>query len=146
LIFRLPQRRPARPRASGSRLHAPHPVAKPGRKAAETAKAIGDATLESLIAFGLIKPPLELERDYKGSHLTAVIEASGKVVFAGEAYDSLSTAGGMARKQVVGAPPDRPYPQTNGWTFWHFRNEQGQSQEIEALRKGYIERAKQDRA
>ena len=54
---------------------------------------MADATLESLIAFGLIKAPFELEREYKGAHLTAVVEQNGKVMFAGEAYDSLSTAG-----------------------------------------------------
>jgi hypothetical protein len=112
-----------------------------GKKAAETARAMAEATLESLIAFGLIKAPLELEREYKGAHLTAVVEQNGKVMFAGEAYDSLSTAGGMARKQVIGAPLDRPYPQTNGWTFWQYRDDKGDLHEIEVLRKSYLERA-----
>jgi hypothetical protein len=31
-------------------------------------------------------------------------------------------AGGMARKSMIGAPEGRPYPQTNGWTFWQFRD------------------------
>ena len=44
-----------------------------------------------------------------------------RIVFAGQAYDSVSTAGGMARKSIVGSPPGRPYPQTNGWTFWEYR-------------------------
>jgi hypothetical protein len=112
------------------------------KKAAETAKAMADATLESLIAFGVIKAPFELERDYKGAHLTVVVEQNGKVMFADEAYDSLSTAGGMARKQVIGAPPDRPYPQTNGWTFWQYRDDNGDLQELQVLRKSYLERAK----
>jgi hypothetical protein len=60
--------------------------------------------LEKLIAADVINAPLDLEREYKGVHLTAVIERNGKVVFAGEPYDSLSTAAGMARKQVIGAP------------------------------------------
>jgi hypothetical protein len=112
-----------------------------GRKAAKTAKVMADATLESLIAFGVIKPPFDLERDYKGSQLTAVVEQSGKVMFAGKAYDSLSTAGGVARKQVIGAPPDRPHPQTNGWTFWQYRDEKGDLHELQVLRKSYLERA-----
>jgi hypothetical protein len=103
---------------------------------------MADATLESLIAFGLIKAPFELEREYKGAHLTAVVEQNGKVMFAGEAYDSLSTAGGMARKQVIGAPLDRPYPQTNGWTFWQYRDEKGSLQPVETLRKRYLDLAK----
>ena len=72
-----------------------------GKKAWETMRAMAEATLENLIAAGLIKPPLQLERDYKGAHVTAIIEQNGKVVFAGEAYDSLSTAAGMARKSVL---------------------------------------------
>jgi len=112
-----------------------------GKKAAATARAMADATLESLIAFGLIKAPFELERAYKGAHLKAVVEQNGKVMFAGESYDSLSTAGGMARKQVIGAPPDRPYPQTNGWTFWQYRDDKGDLHELQVLRKSYLERA-----
>jgi|HubBroStandDraft_1064217.scaffolds.fasta_scaffold110730_2 hypothetical protein len=112
-----------------------------GKKAAETAKGMADATLESLIGFGVIKAPFELERDYKGTHLAAVVEQSGKVMFAGEAFDSLSTAAGMARRQVIGAPPDRPYPQTNGWTFWQYRDDKGNLHELHVLRKSYLERA-----
>jgi predicted type IV restriction endonuclease len=114
-----------------------------GKKAWETMKLMADATLDNLIATGLVRPPLEVERDYKGVHVTAVIEQNGKVVFAGEAYDSLSTAGGMARKQVVGAPPDRPYPQTNGWQFWQYRDENGELHAVEQLRKRYLERGRE---
>jgi len=114
-----------------------------GKKAWETMKLMADATLDNLIATGLVRPPLEVERDYKGVHVTAVIEQNGKVVFAGEAYDSLSTAGGMARKQVVGAPPDRPYPQTNGWQFWQYRDEHGELHAVEHLRKRYLDRGRE---
>ena len=114
-----------------------------GRKAWETVKGMADATLDNLIAAGLIKTPFEMERDYKGVHVTAIIEKNGKVVFAGTAYDSLSTAAGMARKQVIGAPPDRPYPQTNGWQFWQYHDENGDLHELELLRKQYLERARE---
>lgn len=114
-----------------------------GKRAWETMKLMADATLDNLIAAGLVKPPFEVERDYKGVHVTAVIEQSGKIVFAGEAYDSLSTAGGMARKQVVGAPPDRPYPQTNGWQFWQYRDEHGELHAVEQLRKRYLDRGRE---
>ena len=57
----------------------------------------------------------------------------------GESYDSLSTAGGMARKSVIGSPPGRQYPQTNGWTFWKFCDpETGKLIEIDALRQKYL--------
>jgi hypothetical protein len=98
-----------------------------------------EPTLENLIAAGLIRPTLELERDYKGVHLVALIQQNGKVEFAGEQYDSLSTAAGMARKTVIGSPPDRPYPQTNGWTFWQYRDkETGELREMDYLRQQYL--------
>ncbi len=112
-----------------------------GKKAWKTMKAMADATLESLIGAGLIKPPLDVERDYKGVHLTAVIDRRGKVVFGEGVYDSLSTSAGMARRSVVGAPPDRPYPQTNGWQFWQYCDEHGKLQQLDHLRKQYITRA-----
>jgi hypothetical protein len=117
-----------------------------GKKAGETMKAMSDATLENLIGAGLIKPPLEVERDYKGVRVKAVIEANGKVVFGGEAYDSLSTAAGMARKSVIGAPQGRPYPQTNGWQFWQYRDEQGDLQELDHIRKRYLALTKEANA
>jgi len=107
-------------------------------KALETLEVMAEASLENLIGSGLIKPPLELERDYKGTHLTAVIAESGKVVFGEGAYDSLSTAAGMARRSVIGAPADRPYPQTNGWQFWQYRDEHGDLQQLDHLRKQYV--------
>ena len=96
-------------------------------------------TLNTLIAAGLVRPPLELEHDYKGVHLVAVIQRNGKVEFAGKQYDSLSTAAGMARKTVIGSPPDRPYPQTNGWSFWQYRDkETGELREMDHLRQQYL--------
>lgn len=112
-----------------------------GKKAWETMQAMADATLANLVEAGLIRPPLEVEREYRGVRLTAGIRQGGKVLFAGEAYDSLSTAGGMARKMVIGAPKDRPYPQTNGWQFWQYCDGNGELQEIDQLRRRYLARA-----
>jgi hypothetical protein len=82
-----------------------------------------------------------LEREYKGVHLKAVIHNDGTVGVSGEIYDSLSTAGGIARKSVIGSPPGKPYPQTNGWTFWKFRDsETGKLIEIDVLRQKYLKR------
>jgi hypothetical protein len=75
-----------------------------------------------LIRRGVIQAPLELERKYKGTVLTATLLEDGTIRFAGKGYNSLSTASGMARKSIIGAPPGRAYPQTNGWTFWQFRD------------------------
>ena len=97
--------------------------------------------LSALIEAGLLRAPLQLEREYKGVHLKAVVQNDGTVSVNGEIYDSLSTAGGMARKSVIGSPSGRPYPQTNGWTFWKFRDsETGKLIEIDVLRQKYLKR------
>ena len=89
-----------------------------GQKARQKIEATADATVGDLIHAGLIRTPFQIERDYKGVHLTAVVRQDGKVEFDEQAYDSLSTAAGMARKSVIGASTGRAYPQTNGWKFW----------------------------
>ncbi len=96
--------------------------------------------LRDLIDAGLVQPPLPLEKMYKGVKLEAVIAADGCVRFAEESYDSLSTAGGMARKSVIGAPPGRPYPQTNGWSFWLCRDSAGELCSVDDLRQEYLKR------
>jgi hypothetical protein len=102
-----------------------------------------DTKLSDLIQAGFIQTPLHLEREYKGAHLKAVIQNDGTVTFNGEAYDSLSMAGSMARKSVIGAPPGRLYPQTNGWIFWRFRDsETGELLEIDVLRQKYLKRSR----
>jgi predicted type IV restriction endonuclease len=79
-----------------------------------------DVTVSDLIQAGLIKAPLPIERNYKNVHLTGLVRPDGRVEFGGHLYDSLSTAAGMARKSVSGAPTGRPHPPTNGWAFWHY--------------------------
>jgi hypothetical protein len=97
--------------------------------------------LADLIEAGLLQPPLALEKTYKGVRLDAIVEADGRVRFTGESYDSLSTAAGMARKTVIGAPPGYAYPQTNGWIFWQFRDPAtGQLRPIDDLRQQYLQR------
>lgn len=77
---------------------------------------------------------------YKGVHLEALVEANGRVRFAEESYDSLSMAGGMARKSVSGAPPGRAYPPTNGWTFWLYRDRaSGELHPVDELRQQYLQ-------
>jgi hypothetical protein len=95
--------------------------------------------LSDLIGAGLITPPLRLERRYKGVDLEATIEIDGSVRLRNEVYDSLSAAGGMARVSVVGAPADRPYPATNGWTFWQHRDEDGELHALDVLRQRLLE-------
>jgi hypothetical protein len=54
------------------------------------------------------------------------------VSFDGQTYGSLSVAGQMARRSVIGADQRA---QTNGWTFWKYRAPDGQEREIDELRR-----------
>ena len=72
---------------------------------------------------------------YRGVVLKARIESADRIVVGGNALDSLSTAGGIARKSVPGSPTHEPYPQTNGWTFWEYRRADGTSHRLDALRR-----------
>ena len=95
--------------------------------------------LTELIVAGLIVPPLQVEKHYKGVRLEATIKQSGQVVWDGTSYDSLSTAAGMARKSVIGATEGRAYPQTNGWAFWQYQDpETGRLCYIDELRQQYL--------
>ena len=87
-----------------------------------------------------MRVPLDIERHYRGTDLRARIEAADRIVFGGAAYDSLSTAGGMGRKTVVGETPGRAYPQTNGWTFWQYRTADGVLHPFDELRRDLFER------
>jgi len=40
----------------------------------------------------------------------------------------------------VGAPPGREYPQTNGWTFWRFKDADGRLAFVDALRQRHFAR------
>ena len=52
----------------------------------------------------------------------------------------------MARKPLrTGDLKGRPYPPTNGWTFWRVRDsETGEVVEIDVLRDRYLERKKRE--
>jgi Restriction Enzyme Adenine Methylase Associated len=132
------------------------PSVRPSKKlqaAASRQKRIGgmgplqsQVSLEDLIRANIIRSPLELERTYKGNSLTARVETDGRVTCLGRRYDSLSTAAAMARFSIIGAPPGRKYPQTNGWTFWRFRNEAGETISVDVLRQRYLKRREGQKA
>jgi hypothetical protein len=97
-------------------------------------------TLAHVIGAGLIRVPFDIEHRYRGVDLHARIEGPGRIVYEGQPYDSLSTAGGIARRSVKGAPADRAYPQTNGWTFWQYRRSDGPLGFLDDLRRELFER------
>ena len=96
-------------------------------------------SVHDLVAANLLRPPLALTQKYLGQEVTTQIETDGRVTFDGRTYDSLSVAAGMARVSVKGAPtPPRKFWQTNGWTFWHYRDEDGQLRELATLRDKFL--------
>ena len=96
--------------------------------------------LADVIAGGLIRIPFEIEHRYLRVELRARIEGAGRIIFDGHPYDSLSTAGGIARRSVKGATAGRAYPQTNGWTFWEYRRPDGTLAVLDDLRRELFER------
>jgi len=127
-------------RAAGLRIVEPPPplpspsVAKPRRSRRSRQN---DVSLQALISENVIQPPLDLERDYLGHRVTARIEPDGRVTCLGQSYDSPSAAGGVARALVPGSPTNREFPQTNGWTFWRFRDSDGRLKPLDELRQQY---------
>lgn len=100
----------------------------------------GEVVLADLIAAGLVKPPLVLTKQYLGRELRAEVQADGSVMYNGTSYRSPSTAAAKAREQVKGGPPvGRTSWQTNGWTFWLFRDEDGDLQPLDLVRRRYRE-------
>jgi len=97
-------------------------------------------SLGQLITGGLVRVPFDIEHRYRGTNLSARIEDADRIVFDGAVYDSLSTAGGVARKSVAGPFPGRDIPQTNGWTFWEYRSTDGARHPLDDLRRELYER------
>jgi len=105
-----------------------------------------EVALKDLIDAGLLRPPVALERDYKGKRLSARIEPDGGVTCLGKRYDSLSLAGAMARASVVGMRDHGGPPSTNGWTFWKMRAESGGLVLVDWARQKFLESRGESRA
>ena len=110
-----------------------------GEKATRQGTPWRHVTLGHLIEAGLVTIPFRLEHRYRGVELAARIEGSDRIVFNGSTYDSLSTAGGVARNSVAGPFPGRDIPQTNGWTFWQCRRADGMVVALDDLRRELYE-------
>ena len=117
----------------------PPKTPKPDKPPAKPLRGSGtpwrNITLTDLIAAKFIRPPIDLTKRYRGEWVSARVEADGQVSFGGQRYTSLSIAAAMARVAVAGPFEGREYPQTNGWTFWQFRDEDGELREIDVLRQ-----------
>jgi hypothetical protein len=89
-------------------------------------------SLRELIEGGVLRPPIELERTYKGRRFTARVEADGAVTFDGQRFKSLSVAGAMARAKALNRSS---YQATNGWVFWQVRQADGRLVRVDSLRR-----------
>ncbi|HZV90739.1 MAG TPA: hypothetical protein VFF34_01895, partial [Candidatus Nitrosocosmicus sp.] len=115
------------------------PAAKEPRAKREPTGERSEVTLQDLIQAGLLRPPVALERDYKGKRLTARIGPDGTVTCLGKSYDSLSMTGAVARHSVAQVRADGKPPATNGWTFWKLRDTSGELVEVDAIRRRFLE-------
>jgi len=96
-------------------------------------------SVKDLLDAGILRAPVELEREYKKKRFTAQIEADGSVSWQGKKFESLSTAAGAARASVRGRRPDGSLPATNGWTFWKTRDG-GELVEVDVFRQRHVAR------
>ena len=108
------------------------------------APTLQSVTPLDLIRSRLIKAPLELSREYRGKTLVAELQPDGQVKVGGKLYDSLSTAGSVARGTVIGRDDNGNLPATNGWTFWKYRCADGELRLIDHARQQFAERSKVD--
>lgn len=117
----------------------PTPEPEPGSRQIGQGTPWRNVSLADLVGAALIRLPFDIEHAYKGTVLTARIEAADRISFAGSAYPSLSLAGSVARRSAAGASFSREYPPTNGWTFWQYRRADGTLGYVDELRKAFYE-------
>jgi hypothetical protein len=112
------------------------PVQEEGAAGDPATTGRSEVTLADLIKAGLLRPPVELVCSYMGNEIRATVTATGEIDLNGNRYTSPSTAAGMARvPHFEGDLKGRPYPQTNGWTFWRIKDPDGQLVELDVLRR-----------
>lgn len=95
------------------------------RAARQKAPGQGGPDLRVLIESGLLRPPVQLTRVYKGRTLTATIEADASVTCLGRRFTSPSMAASAARASIIGSAPGGRPPATNGWDFWRVVSGEG---------------------
>jgi hypothetical protein len=88
-------------------------------------KAHFGVTLIELIQAKYLPTPLRLFRKYKGNVLEATLHSDGSVEFQAKRYPTCSTAAEIARGTVTGRRMN-----TNGWSFWQYRDGQGKALEL----------------
>jgi len=124
------------------RVHFDFPVelgSPPGRQGKRQKRPNSDASagvsLKQLIDAGLLKPPLNLTKHYKGHDFKAELLPDGAIGFQGKTFETCSAAAEFARSTVTGRRMN-----TNGWAFWHYQDQDGNSVPLEAARQKYPNR------
>ena len=92
------------------------------------------------VAAGIVRPPLNLVRTYKGKEVRARIEPDGRIRFGDKVVDSLSMAGSLAKASVSGKVRGK-YPAAAGWAFWRYADEAGRLRPVDALRQRFLQRS-----
>lgn len=89
------------------------------RVRAKASKARGGAILN-----GVFDRRIPLKGWHKDKEHRAALRRNGKISFGRRLYDSPSAAGVAARRVP-----------TNGWSFWHFKNDKGQWVKLRTLKR-----------
>jgi predicted type IV restriction endonuclease len=105
------------------------PVKPPRKRGRRNPQQTPGVTLADIIKAGLLVPPVQLFRKYKGQMLEAVLLPDGQVEFQGTRYNSCSTAGQAARATITGRTMS-----TNGWSFWQTKGDDGRPRELAQAR------------
>ncbi|MCX7410763.1 MAG: hypothetical protein NTZ32_22030 [Planctomycetales bacterium] len=127
-------RSPIGPRKVESNTKRSAKLARPARQL-KTATKVG-VSLTEIIKAGFLKPPLKLFRKYRGTTLTATLNADGTVEFQGTRYSTCSNAAGSARGTITGRPMA-----TNGWSFWQYTDATGKALELAHARSQFLAKA-----
>ena len=131
------------------------PVPSPGSRGRPTLRlakgqsrrrAVVGVSTADLIRAGLLKPPVELRREYRGAEVRATIVEDGTVVVDGERAGTLSKAADLARAKVLGARGEKATINTNGWTFWRLADEAGKAVPVDELRKAFLAAGRRERS
>ncbi|MCY3002588.1 MAG: type I restriction enzyme HsdR N-terminal domain-containing protein [Planctomycetota bacterium] len=143
--FEFPERTVEEIATAKARKRVEHKTAVEPKAASEAprkAPTLQTVTPMDLIRARLIKAPIELTRVYRGQTLVAELQPDGQVKVGGKLYDSLSTAGSVARGSVIGRDGEGNLPATNGWTFWKYRCADGELRLIDHARQQFAERSR----
>lgn len=133
----IARRQPAPPttsKTSSKKLTKTPPKAIRQTKRKPTTMYIG-ITLGDVCKAGILKPPVKLFREYRGTKLEATLKPDGAVEFKGVTYTTASNAAANARATIAGRPMS-----TNGWEFWQYLDGDRKAKTLEDARAEYLKK------